>query len=91
MSAEQRLREKLMIALEPTRLDVVNESELHAGHRSSPGTGQSHFRVLVVSPKFTGLSRVERHRLVNDVIADELDGGIHALALSTYAPGEAFK
>jgi BolA protein len=91
MSAEQRLREKLMIALEPTRLDVVNESELHAGHRSSPGTGQSHFRVLVVSPKFTGLSRVQRHRMVNDVIADELNGGIHALALSTYAPGEAFK
>ena len=91
MSAETRMREKLMIALEPTRLDIVNESELHAGHRSSPGTGQSHFRVLVVSPKFTGISRVARHRMVNDVIADELKGGIHALALSTYAPGEALR
>jgi BolA protein len=90
MSAEKRLREKLIIALEPTRLDIVNESELHAGHRSSPGTGESHFRILIVSPMFAGVSRVGRHRMVNDVIAEELNGGgIHALALSTYAPGEA--
>ncbi len=89
MSAERRLREKLMIAFEPTRLDIVNESELHAGHRNSPGTGESHFRVLIVSPMFTGVSRVGRHRMVNDAIADELKGGVHALALSTYAPGEA--
>ncbi len=88
MSAEARLREKLMIALEPTRLDIVNESELHAGHRSSPGTGESHFRILIVSPKFTGVARVGRHRMVNEAIADELKGRIHALALSTYAPGE---
>lgn len=89
MSAEKRLREKLMVALEPTRLDIVNESELHAGHRSSPGTGESHFRILIVSTMFAGVSRVGRHRMVNDVIADELKGGgIHALALSTYAPGE---
>jgi BolA protein len=88
MSAETRLRDKLIIALEPTRLDIVNESELHAGHRNSPDTGESHFRVLIVSPKFQGVSRVGRHRMVNEAIADELTR-IHALALSTYAPGEA--
>lgn len=92
MSAELRLREKLMVALEPTRLDIVNESELHAGHRSSPGTGESHFRILIVSPKFTGVSRLSRHRMVNDAVADEIAGGhIHALALSTYAPGESIR
>jgi BolA protein len=91
MSAEARLREKLMVALEPTRLDIVNESELHAGHRSTPGTGESHFRIMIVSPKFSGATRVTRHRMVNDVIADELKGRIHALALSTYAPGEEIK
>ena len=91
MSAETRLREKLMVALEPTRLDIVNESELHAGHRSTPGTGESHFRIMIVSPKFSGATRVTRHRMVNDVIADELKGRIHALALSTYAPGEEIK
>jgi BolA protein len=67
---------------------VINESELHAGHRTSPGTGDSHFRVLVVSAAFTGKSRVERHRIVNDLLKDELAGGVHALALSTLAPGE---
>lgn len=91
MTAEQRIREKLMVALEPTRLDVINESEMHAGHRSSPGTGESHFRILIISPKFAGVSRLGRHRLVNDVLADELAGRIHALALATYAPGENAK
>lgn len=91
MSAETRLREKLLVALEPTRLEIANESELHAGHRSAPGTGESHFRILIVSPKFAGASRVERHRMVNAAIADELEGKIHALALSTFAPGEAIR
>jgi len=77
-----------MVGLHPTRLDVVNESELHAGHRNSPGTGESHFRILVVSEVFSGKSRLERHRLVNELLKDELAGGIHALALSTIAPGE---
>jgi len=90
MSLERQLREKLMIGLEPVRLDVINESEKHAGHRSSPGTGESHFRVLVVSEKFAGVSRVDRHRMVNQLIAAELAAGVHALALSTHAPGEKF-
>ncbi|MEL6373861.1 MAG: BolA family protein [Pseudomonadota bacterium] len=86
MSVETTMREKLMVALEPVRLDIINESELHAGHRSSPGTGESHFRIHVVSSKFEGLSRVARHRLVNDILAEELAGRIHALALTVDAP-----
>lgn len=89
-AAEKRIREKLMVALEPIRLDVVNESELHAGHRSSPGTGDSHFRVLVVSEKFAGRSRLERHRLVNEVLKEEMTK-IHALALSALAPGDPIR
>ncbi len=89
MSAEQSMREKLLLGLKPTRLDIVNESELHAGHRSSPGTGESHFRILIVSDSFTGKSRVERHRIINGILAEELAGRIHALALKAYAPGEA--
>lgn len=88
MSIEQQMREKLMVALEPTRLDIINESELHARHRSSPGTGNSHFRLLIVSPVFTGKSRIERHRLVNSLLAEELSGPVHALAMKTFAPGE---
>lgn len=88
MTIEARIREKLMTGLEPLRLDVENESARHAGHRSSPGTGESHFRVLIVSPKFAGLPRIARHRLVNELLKEELAGKIHALALAAYAPGE---
>ncbi|MGL4397019.1 MAG: BolA family protein [Hyphomicrobium sp.] len=91
MTAETRIREKLMVALQPTRLDVINESHMHAGHRSSPGTGESHFRVMVVSDRFAGKSRVERHRMVNDALQGEVGGVIHALALATYAPGETIR
>lgn len=88
MSMDQTIREKLMVALEPTRLDIINESELHAGHRSSPGTGHSHYRVLIVSARFAGKSRIERHRMVNEVLSEELPDQIHAFALTAYAPGE---
>lgn len=88
MTIENAIRERLMVALEPVRLDVINESHLHAGHRSSPGTGESHFRVLVVSPVFAGKSRVERHRMVNETLADLLKNGVHALAIKAHAPGE---
>jgi BolA protein len=91
MSADQRIREKLMVAFEPTRLDVINESELHAGHRSSPGTGESHYRVLIVSSAFSGKNRVARHRMVNEALADELAGRVHALALATYTPDETIR
>ena len=89
MSVERVMREKLMVALRPTRLDVINESELHAGHRGSPGTGESHYRLLIVSQAFAAKSRVERHRLVNAVLADEVGKRVHALALTALAPGEA--
>jgi BolA protein len=88
MSMEARIRDKLTAALSPERLEISNESALHAGHHGSPGTGESHFRVLVVSERFKGLSRIERHRLVNQTLADELASGVHALSISAFAPGE---
>lgn len=91
MNIENAIRERLMVALEPIRLDVVNESHLHAGHASSPGTGESHFRLLVVAPMFEGRTRVERHRMVNEALADLLKNRVHALALKTFAPGEPIR
>lgn len=88
MGMEQAIRQKLMLGLHPERLDVVNESELHAGHRNSPGTGESHFRVLVVSSAFDGLSRIERHRAVNALLADEVGKRVHAFALTALTPSE---
>jgi BolA protein len=88
MSVESLIREKLLRSFQPTRLEVINESHLHAGHMGSPGTGESHFRVLVVSSVFEGKSRLERHRLVNRALAAELEGKVHALGIKAYAPGE---
>ena len=85
---EKEMRVAIMAALQPVALDVVNESHLHAGHRGSPGTGDSHFRVKVVSEHFTGLSRVARHRLVNRSLAHLIGKPIHALALQALTPAE---
>ncbi len=89
MSVEIRMREKLWTPCSRHSSTSSNELHLHAGHRNSPGTGESHFRVLVVSSAFAGKSRVDRHRLVNEALAAELKGGVHALAIKAYAPGEA--
>jgi BolA protein len=89
MSIERRITEKLVAAFRPLRLEVVNESHHHAGHAGSPGTGESHFRVMLVSPSFMGKSRIERHRMVNAALADELKGGVHALAIKAHAPEDA--
>jgi stress-induced morphogen len=86
MSVEDQIREKLTRAFAPVSLDVVNESHHHAGHAGSPGTGESHFRVKVVSEAFAGKSRLERHRMVNAVLAEELSGKIHALAVTALTP-----
>lgn len=88
MSVEASIRQKLAAALAPSALEVINESHLHHGHRSSPGTGESHFRIHIVSAAFAGKSRVDRHRLVNDALRSELIGPVHALAIRALAPGE---
>jgi len=88
MTVEQSIREKLSRAFAPEALEVVNESHHHAGHAGSPGTGESHFSVKVVSAAFAGKSRVERHRMVNAVLAEELRGKIHALAITALSPEE---
>ena len=88
MSMEQTIMQKLTDAFAPQRLEVENESHRHAGHAGSPGTGESHFRVEIVSEKFAGLSRLERHRMVNEVLASELAGPVHALSIKAKTPGE---
>ena len=79
---------RLAEALAPTRLEVSNDSHLHAGHMGDDGSGESHFTVTVESPAFAGLSRVARQRLVNHALADLLATRIHALAIRARAPGE---
>ncbi len=77
---EKRLRERL----QPTALEVLDESAQHAGHAGANGTGfGTHFRVRIVSPLFTGKSRVVCHRLVYDALQEYIDQGLHALAIET--------
>jgi BolA protein len=84
-----QIAERLTAALSPTALEVVNDSHHHAGHHGDDGTGETHFTVIVESPRFTGLSRVARQRLVNQALADLLETRIHALAIRARAPGDA--
>lgn len=83
---EQRIHDRLVAALKPHRVEITNDSARHAGHAGSPGTGESHFSVLLVADAFEGLGRLERHRLVNQVLAEELAGPVHALSLRCLTP-----
>ena len=88
MRVEDEITEKLRLAFAPVSLEVVNDSHRHKGHAGAPDTGESHFTIKVVSERFAGKSRLERHRMVNEVLADEIAGKIHALAISALAPEE---
>lgn len=89
MTTQTTIRDKLTEAFAPARLEIENESHLHHGHAGSPGTGDSHFRLLIVSNAFEGVGRVERQRKVYAVLADELAGPVHALAMTALTPEEA--
>jgi BolA family transcriptional regulator, general stress-responsive regulator len=80
----QALHQRLAEQLDPTQLEVLDESAAHAGHAGADGTGSgTHFRVRIASPLFDGRSRVARHRLVYDALQDFVDRGLHALAIET--------
>jgi BolA protein len=96
LSIQSTIEEKLKATFSPERLVVLNESHLHAGHHHTgsdhhgafDGTGETHFRVRIVADAFAPMSRVERHRAINTVLADELKASVHALAIEAAAPGE---
>jgi BolA family transcriptional regulator, general stress-responsive regulator len=84
------IRRKLDAAFSPERLEVVDDSGKHAGHAGARPGGQTHFSVTIVSQAFEGVGRVDRQRRIYDVLSEELrPDGVHALALSAHAPGEA--
>lgn len=84
MSVQQVIEAKLAGQLHPLHLQVINES---SNHNVPPGS-ESHFKVVMVSDDFKGKNLLARHRLVNQVLASELQGKIHALALHTYTAEE---
>jgi len=88
MRTADLITKKLTEAFAPQSLEVLDESHQHAGHAGSRPGGQTHFRVYIVADAFKGKSRLERHRMINGMLADELAGSVHALAVHASAPGE---
>jgi BolA family transcriptional regulator, general stress-responsive regulator len=77
----KKLHEKLTTAFQPDLLTVIDESNQHHGHAGAHPSGESHFRLRIAAKAFEGKSRVEQHRMVNDVVAEELKSRVHALAI----------
>lgn len=84
MSNRDAIIRKLVISFEPAHLDVRNES----GKHSVPSGSESHFKAVIVSAKFSGISLLDRHRLINEILAHELKNGVHALSLTALTPEE---
>ena len=80
----QRIEETLTQEVDMLHLDVLDES----GNHSVPDGAESHFKVVVVAEVFTSMRRIQRHRLLNDLLAPEFAGGMHALAVHAYTPDE---
>jgi BolA protein len=88
MGKRDLITEKLRNAFAPVSLRVEDESDRHEGHAGHRPGGETHFRLYIVSEAFRGKSRLERHRMINTVLASELTGGVHALAIHAAAPDE---
>ncbi|MFZ1680868.1 MAG: BolA family transcriptional regulator [Rhizobiaceae bacterium] len=99
MSIMPAIEARLRAALSPHRLEIINESDRHAGHHhvvdghaaEFDGEGETHLRIRIVADRFAGMSRVDRHRTINALVKEELDAGLHALAIEAAAPGEAVR
>ncbi|MCT8987415.1 BolA family protein [Shewanella phaeophyticola] len=84
MSVEQIITDKLSQAFTPLHLEVINESNRH----HVPPNSETHFKVVIVSDKFSEQRLLARHRLVNQALADELANGVHALSINVYTEAE---
>jgi len=89
MSMIKSLEKKLQNTFNPDRLEVINESHLHAGHQPGfDGSGESHIRIRIISSLFEGMPRIQRHRKINAILSDEIAAGLHAVAIEANSPAE---
>lgn len=89
MRTAETIRRLLEQKLSPISLEIVDESHRHEGHSGFKPSGETHFNVTIVSEAFAGKSRVTRHRMVYEIVKEQMDAPVHALALSTLTPEEA--
>ena len=83
MSVSTTIKKKLVEAFDPTKIDVIDESHLHAGHVGARPEGETHFRIVISSDLLSGKTRIEKQRKIYKVLADELSGPVHALSIET--------
>ena len=84
----ETIRSKLASAFAPAKLEVIDDSDKHAGHSGHREGGESHFTVVIEAAAFAGVARVQRQRKIYGILAEELAGPIHALSVKALAPGE---
>jgi BolA protein len=82
------MRKRLASALSPTRVELIDDSELHRGHGGHNPAGESHFTLRIESPAFAGKGRDERQRMIYAALGDLMDSRVHALSIRATAPGE---
>jgi BolA-like protein 1 len=85
---ETRIHTLLTENLKPTILDIANQSHKHKHHSGDNGTGETHYDITIISDAFDNISKVNRHRMVTDLLTDELNSGLHALSLNLKTPAE---
>jgi len=88
MTIKQQVEEKIAAAFSPSRMEITDNSHQHAGHAEAGDAVETHFHVAIVSDAFAGKSRLIRHRMIYEVLAEELAGDVHALAISALTPDE---
>ena len=86
MNVQQEMKQSLEDAFAPTRLEVINDSAKHSGHSGDDGSGESHFTIVIESAAFSGISRLQRQRMVNAALGDIPGQRVHALAIKASAP-----
>lgn len=92
MTIAASITAKMTETFKPSHLEVINESHMHAGHQEKfDGAGETHFRIRIVTDAFSGKSRIDRHRAITSLLAEELAGELHALAIEASAPGEPIR
>lgn len=88
MTIEQEIKTILETHFSPEYLEVINESYKHAGHAGDDGSGQTHFKLIVVSRKFSDCTRMQRQQSVNNAIKPLFDKGLHAVSMKLSTPQE---
>ena len=89
MRVSDTIRRLLEQGLLPQSLTIEDESHRHEGHGGAKPSGETHFNVTIIAAAFAGKSRVARHRMVFELLAELMDNPVHALALTTLTPQEA--